>query len=459
MSDGDEVNNIGSSPLDTDSDGGTIDDGTEVSNGTNPVNNPDDDLVGQFGRLNPRNTDNLDDAGGIETNNTYATELVTLANGRLIMVSSERGTATDGISTYEIDNDPTSATYGQIIGTRPELSGHDDLGAKIDSIGGEIGQKVGYGEIADLASVTLANGRTFVYTADFEKDAIGVAEINPNGTLTERSVVQNTATLDGMKELSIANVGGTNYLIGLSTGHSDNLVVFEIESDGTLRQTDIKGDGSNAGENYLNGGGHFDNASTLTSFTNRNGQTFVLAGGDDDGISLWTLNANGDLTLEATRDNRDVRNGGDDFLTSDHDVGLHDVNVAKFVEIGGATYVFAGGQDDEIVTFRIDQAGNGDFSLNLVGQTGNIIHDISSMGVLPTGELVVGGEQQGLRFYAISVNGNGTVSLNETAFVRDEGEPLAELWDSEDIDIEGGIMVSASDADSGIAVLDLYDRS
>ena len=226
-----------------------------------------------------------------------------------------------------------------------------------------------------------------------------------------------------------------------------------------FEQTDIKGDGSNAGENFLNGGGHFGDASTLTSFTNSSGQTFVLAGGDDDGVSLWTLDANGDLTLEATRDNHDIRNAGDEFLTSDHDVGLHDVNVAKFVEIDGQTYVFAGGQDDEIVTFRVDQAGNGDFSLNLVGQTGNIFHDISSMGVLPTGELVVGGEQQGLKFYDISVNGDGTVSLTKAAFVSDENEPYAELWDSEDIDIEGGILVSASDADSGIAVLDLYDRS
>ena len=52
-----------------------------------------------------------------------------------------------------------------------------------------------------------------------------------NGSLDGTSAgSEPPATLDGMKELSIANVGGTNYLIGLSTGHADNLVVFEIES-------------------------------------------------------------------------------------------------------------------------------------------------------------------------------------------------------------------------------------
>ena len=64
---------------------------------------------------------------------------LTLANGKLIMIASERDTSDDGISTYEIDNDPRSATYGRIVGTTPNGNGHDDLGAKIDSIGDKPG--------------------------------------------------------------------------------------------------------------------------------------------------------------------------------------------------------------------------------------------------------------------------------------------------------------------------------
>ena len=45
LTDGQEENVIGSDPLDTDTDDGTVDDGTEVGQGTNPVNNPGDDII------------------------------------------------------------------------------------------------------------------------------------------------------------------------------------------------------------------------------------------------------------------------------------------------------------------------------------------------------------------------------------------------------------------------------
>ncbi len=45
LTDGQEVLTVGSDPLDPDSDSGGVTDGAEVSNGTNPTDNPDDDLV------------------------------------------------------------------------------------------------------------------------------------------------------------------------------------------------------------------------------------------------------------------------------------------------------------------------------------------------------------------------------------------------------------------------------
>ena len=45
LPDGREVNDIGSNPLDTDTDDGTTPDGVEVGRGTNPVNNPNDDVL------------------------------------------------------------------------------------------------------------------------------------------------------------------------------------------------------------------------------------------------------------------------------------------------------------------------------------------------------------------------------------------------------------------------------
>ena len=47
LTDGEEVNVLGTDPLDTDTDDGTVDDGTEVANGTEPVSTPSDDVSGQ----------------------------------------------------------------------------------------------------------------------------------------------------------------------------------------------------------------------------------------------------------------------------------------------------------------------------------------------------------------------------------------------------------------------------
>ena len=66
LSDGQEVNQIGSNPLDTDTDDGTVPDGVEVGQGTNPVNNPGDDVLSDFDQDGkPDNVDQDDDNDGI----------------------------------------------------------------------------------------------------------------------------------------------------------------------------------------------------------------------------------------------------------------------------------------------------------------------------------------------------------------------------------------------------------
>ena len=432
--------------------GGEGDDVIYGDNATSEVSgNTDEDFA-------PTVTDNIDDSYGTETRSTYAVELVTLANGDLVMITSERDTSDDGIATYKIDNDPASATYGQVIGTDPNNSGDNDLGAKIDSIGDNSGGNIaGYGKIADLAAVTLDNGKTYVYTADDEGGAaggaIGIAEIDADGNLTQLGHISDTETHD-MKELTIAEVDGETFLIGLnSTSSTDALTVYKINDDGSLTQTDTIYDVDGTGENYLDGDDPFGSATLLESFTNSDGNTFVIAGGADDGVSLWTLDSTGQLTM------RDAR-GDDEFKAGDliggTQTGLNDPAAATFAEVDGTTYVFVGGNDDDIVVFEVI-GDPSDFDLRLVGQLDNAVNDISSMAFLPdgsgSGKLVVGGEQQGLEFYDITVNGDGTVSVALNTVAPDDGEPGAELLDSEDIDVEGGILVSASDNDNGVAVL------
>lgn len=101
-----------------------------------------------YGTLNLTNSDNLNDSGGTETFTSRAVELVTLANGDLIMITSERNTSDEGIASYRVDNDPDSATYGQIVGGQ--------IDTESAAVNGD-----GYRDIHDMASVTLSNGETY----------------------------------------------------------------------------------------------------------------------------------------------------------------------------------------------------------------------------------------------------------------------------------------------------------
>ena len=293
--------------------------------------------------------------------------------------------------------------------------------------------------------------------------------------MINRGRITNTASsrrLDDVKEVEIVEVGGQSFLVALAPGSSDTLTAYRINSDGSLTATDTVIDRSGSGENFLDGGGSsLGEATTLSAFTNSSGQTYLLSGTDDagGGVALWTLNSNGQITLRDTRAHRELTAAGDYFATDDNELGMDRPHASAFTEIDGETYVFVGGADQEITAFRVDPTGANQVRLSLVQHSDNVVTgDISSMAILPTGELVVGGEavgsegtedRQGLIFYNISVINDGSLGLAQIERVMDENDPNAELFDSEDIDVEGGILVSASDNDNGVAVIDLYDTA
>lgn len=410
------------------------------------------------GSLDLTVTDNLRDSGAVETAAIRAVELVTLANGDLIMITSERTTPTDGIATWRVDNDPQSATYGQIIGGQIDQiqeSSVPNAGA-------------GYDNIDDLAAITLSNGVTYVYTADIEKDAVGIARVELDGALTLQPSLIDSVSLDEAEALTIAEVGGQPYLVVFAGGASDTLSAYAINSDGSLTRTDIEFDGSGASENYLNGNPSWS-TSVLESFTDSSGNTFVIAGGSENGVSLWTLNGSGQLSFENARGDDQAGSGetdpqGNDLgrdVISPSNTGLYYPEAATFVELDGQVYALVGGQDDDVVIFRIDADtlhGDGTYDLTLVGQVNDIVSNISTMTILDTDDgpvLAIGGEQNSLEFHAFSVNGQtGEVTLQQVGTLVDQGEGGNELLDSESIDVEGGLLVSASDNDYGVAIVD-----
>ena len=441
--------------------GGTGNDTVEGSGGADSIwaGDGDDVVYGDYGSasnydaLSVNASGKVSDGGSTETLNTRAVELVTLSNGNLILITCETGSTNhDGIATYLVDNDPTSSTFGQVIGDQLDYERNGGNGP-------------GFDEIEDMAAITLSNGKTFVCTADWDQDAIGITEVNSDGTLTLQSTFVSTEFSE-IAELSIAEVGGRPFLLALNGGDDDSLVAHQINADGTLTQTDIVVDGTGKGESFLNNA-NAEAATLLESFTNSAGQTFVIAGGDEDGISLWTLDGSGSLAFQNAREDNAAGAGetdpqGNDLgrdLISPANTGLTNANAGSFAEIDGQTYLFVGGTDDDVAIFRIDDDGvnkDGTFDLTLVGHSNDLVTDISSMATLETGTgpvLVIGGEQNSLEFHTVTVNGDGTVSLTLTHTETELGSGT-ELDDSEAIDVEGGLLVSASDDDNGVQIID-----
>ena len=426
-----------------------------------------------------QNTDNLQDAGATEANSTRAVELVQLADGRLIMITSENGGGTDGIATYEIDGNPDSPTFGQIINpvgsgsTAPAGGGTSDLTGKISQLQFS-GAGNGFDNIQSMEAVTLPTGETYVFTADVDRATIGIAQIGANGSLTEGPSLTDTLRLDQVQSLSVVNVGGQPILLAYAGGASDNLLSYAIDpATGGLTLLDREVDGNGTAENFL-AGGNGESPSFVEGFTNSAGQSFVLAAGNDggqNGISLWTINSAGQLTFQNARG--DDQNGGSEtdpqgntlgrdlISPAGSQTGLDDSNAAAWAEIGGQTYVFVGGNDDDVSIFRVDPdaANDGTFDLTLVGQVDDVMSDISALQFIPSGTsgtLVIGGEQSELRYAAVLVNpttGVVTLDLAGGRIVDDANDPGAELLDSEDLAYVNGVLVSASDNDNGVAIL------
>ena len=421
--------------------------------------------MGTSDKLGPQNTDNLQDDGTTTmSDNTRAVALVELSNGKLILITTERDSGHDGLASFEIDNDPASPTYGMVINT-----GANDVDAIIDTVDHNVAG-AGYDNVESVAAITFANGNTFVYSADPNTQAIGITQVNADGTLTPQTALVDGTNLNSVGDVTIVEVDGQAFVLALAGGSSNNLLSYSVDTTtGNLTQVSDINDGSGAGENYLFHGSALD-ASFVEAFTDSSGTGFVLAGGSEDGISLFTIDNTGTLTFQNARG--DDQAGAGEFdpqgnelgrdLVAPAQTGLMNVDAAAFGEIDGKTYVFVGGEDDDIDIFRIDAdtLGDGTFDLTLVGHVDDVTVDVSALQVLEgkAGQyfLAGGGEQQGLGFAQIIVDPvTGVVSFDFAGAVQiaDGGEPGAELWDVEDLAVHNGILVSASDLDDGVAVM------
>ncbi len=180
--------------------------------------------------------------------------------------------------------------------------------------------KVTVGDIADLIDVTV-NGADYLVAGSTKDGGISTFTIDANGNaqLVDAIGAKEGLWLSGLDSLTATEANGTSYVIVAST-ISSSLSVVRINPMGVLFVTDHITDTL---------GSRFAHVDAIDSFT-VNGRGFVIAGGSDDGLSLFEIMPDGRL-LEH------------DSVANQNGWTLENITAIKTAVFNGEVQVFAAG--------------------------------------------------------------------------------------------------------------------
>lgn len=190
-------------------------------------------------------------------------------------------------------------------------------------------------QVVDLASATV-NGREYVLTANAETNEVATYRIDPaTGQMVEVSTMGAAEGLgiDAPTAMEVVTVGGTTYVL-LAAANTSSLSVMRLTGSGDLVPTDHVVD---------NGGTRFDGVQAM-DVVQAGEHTFVVAGGADNGITVFELLPDGRLVALAT-------------LADDDHTAMHRVTAISVAVSGDTMNIFVGSQNDSGVTqFTLDMS-------------------------------------------------------------------------------------------------------
>lgn len=191
--------------------------------------------------------------------------------------------------------------------------------------------------IAALATVTVA-GRTFILAGSATENGVTSYELLSGGQVALRASlgVNELVPLQGVTSLRTAAVAGQDYVVAGSTINS-GLTVLAVAADGTLTATDHLVDDLST---------RFAGVTALSSLT-VGGRSFIVAGGTDNGVSLFTLLPGGRLLhLQSMADSAATTLGAPSAIS--------------MAQVGTDTQVFVtSGTETGLTMYRIDIAALG----------------------------------------------------------------------------------------------------
>ncbi len=290
LTDGQEVNTVGTDPLDPDTDDGGVIDGLEVINGTNPVDNPNDDL------------NNLD------------TDNDGLTNGQ------EIGLGTD-------PNDPDTDDDGLLDGEEVNTTNTDPLDADSDNDGLTDGEEVNIvgtdpndpdtdnGGVTDGAEV--GNGTNPV---DNPADDFGNDDPDGDGLTNSEEAVLGTDPNDPDTDDDGLNDGQEVDVLDTDPLDADS------DDDGLTDGEEVNNVGTDPNDPDTDGDGLTDGQEVITTNTNP-----LDADSDNDGLSdgeevntVGTDPNDPDTDNGGVTDGAEVANGTEPINTPSDDFGIVD---------------------------------------------------------------------------------------------------------------------------------------
>lgn len=235
------------------------------------------------------------------------------------------------------------------------------------SLAAEISDSFGSFERGLISESVRVGPRTFVYAANFGSSGFTGYAANPDGTMTKLEVLEDSdwRALGDVSVIEHVQLHGNNYLVAgaaIDTG----LHLFNIRPLGFLtfldRHVPIDGDGMFA-------------ITAIDAAQPEIRGFLIVASAGTDTLTVLRVSEGGKLNqVDHLIDTRDTRFGG--------------VMDIKVFDYDGRSFVVAGGADDGISIFEINHRGQLEHLLTLADDFEYTLQNISSIEVLVIGDKV-----------------------------------------------------------------------
>ena len=289
--------------------------------------------------------------------------------------------------------------------------------------------------VSGLTTIT-SNGNTYLIAAGAGDNGLSVFRVSTAGALTAVYDVADAGALNlgGVSRVASATVSGNAYVFAAGT-NDDGVSVFQVQGNGTLTSVYNLAD---------NGTLKLDGVKGLTTAV-ISGNTFLFAaGGVDDGVSVFSVAANGTLANTSN-------------IADDATLKLDGASDVASAVVGGVTYLFVtGAVDNGLSVFSVNSSGiltnvanvTDSANLRLAGATGVTVNTFGT-----TTYLTVGGTENGVSTFR--VNAGGTLTAMEN--IDDAGaRELAGTTQTHSASVGGtNYLIAAGATDDGVSTFGL----